>query len=98
MYVCDVEHQLNTRRLVEVGIISYTLACLSSLSADVRAAARFILCEFRPHLQSSVYSESIQVGYIPIPHFYTCSLIPVISIHTDFVVVIYIGSAAREFT
>lgn len=56
-----IDNQLNTRQVIDVGVITYVLACLASDVADVRAAARFILHEFRQHMESSVYSETAQV-------------------------------------
>jgi len=56
-----LDNTLDTRQLVGDGIITYIICCLTSHVEDVRAAARFILYEFRQHLESSVYSESVQV-------------------------------------
>lgn len=55
------DNVLNTRLLIESGIITYVLCCLSSYIEDVRAAARFILNEFKQHMESSVFSETVQV-------------------------------------
>ena len=56
-----LDNVLNTRLLIDTGIVTYVLCCLSSHVRDVRAAARFVLHEFRQHMESSVYSETIQV-------------------------------------
>ncbi|KAF6041649.1 hypothetical protein EB796_000032 [Bugula neritina] len=63
-YIMRPDNTLDTRQLVGDGIITYIICCLTSHVEDVRAAARFILYEFRQHLESSVYSESVQGLYI----------------------------------
>ena len=55
------DNTVNARLLIESGIITYTLCCLSSYCADCRAAARFILYEFRSHLVSSTLTDTVQV-------------------------------------
>ena len=55
------DNTVNARVLIESGIITYTLCCLSSYCADCRAAARFILYEFRSHLVSSTLTDTVQV-------------------------------------
>ncbi|XP_067936220.1 nucleolar pre-ribosomal-associated protein 1-like [Watersipora subatra] len=62
-YIMRPDNTLNIRLLIETGVITYVLCSLSSHAEEVRAAARFILYEFRQHMESSVFSETIQGLY-----------------------------------
>lgn len=59
-----LDNTVNARLLISSGIITYTLCALSSHCADTRSAARFILYEFRSHLESSSLADTIQVTYL----------------------------------
>ena len=62
-WFCLIDYQVDCRKFVEQGCLSFTVASLSSRDTHVRQAGYHVLSRFMTHLEGSRFKERKQVSH-----------------------------------